>query len=78
MVFQDYALYPHLDVATNIAFPLLARKIDKAVIAEKVEHAAQMLDIEDVLDSATRRSSPVASNGVCRSRARWSGSRLRS
>ena len=50
MVFQDYALYPHLDVTTNIAFPLLARKMDKAVVAEKVKHAAQMLDIEDVLD----------------------------
>jgi ABC-type sugar transport system ATPase subunit len=50
MVFQDYALYPHLDVATNIAFALLARKVDKAVIAEKVRRATQMLDIEDVLD----------------------------
>jgi ABC-type sugar transport system ATPase subunit len=49
MVFQDYALYPHLDVTTNISFPLLARKIDQAVIAEKVAGAAQMLDIEDVL-----------------------------
>jgi len=50
MVFQDYALYPHLDVTTNIAFPLLARKMEKAAIAEKVAGAAQMLDIEDVLD----------------------------
>ena len=49
MVFQDYALYPHLDVTTNISFPLLARKVDQAEIAEKVARAAQMLDIEDVL-----------------------------
>jgi ABC-type sugar transport system ATPase subunit len=49
MVFQDYALYPHLDVTMNISFPLLARKVDQAEIAEKVARAAQMLDIEDVL-----------------------------
>ena len=64
MVFQDYALYPHLDVATNIAFPLMARKVDKSVIAEKVARAAEMLDIEDVL---TRR--PAELSGGERRRA---------
>ncbi|MGH2753526.1 MAG: ABC transporter ATP-binding protein [Actinomycetota bacterium] len=49
MVFQDYALYPHLDVATNISFPLLARKVDPSAVKEKVARAVRMLDIEDVL-----------------------------
>jgi ABC-type sugar transport system ATPase subunit len=50
MVFQDYALYPHLDVRTNISFALLAKKVERSVVAEKVKRAAQMLDIEEVLD----------------------------
>lgn len=50
MVFQDYALYPHLDARTNIAFPLLARKMPKEGIEERVRRAASTLDIEGVLD----------------------------
>jgi multiple sugar transport system ATP-binding protein len=50
MVFQDYALYPHLDARTNIAFPLLARKMPKEEIDELVRRAASALDIEGVLD----------------------------
>jgi ABC-type sugar transport system ATPase subunit len=50
MVFQDYALYPHLDARTNIAFPLLARKTPSAEIDARVGRAAEMLDIGDVLD----------------------------
>lgn len=49
MVFQDYALYPHLDVATNIAFPLLARKVPKDDIEAKVRRAAQRLDLSTLL-----------------------------
>jgi multiple sugar transport system ATP-binding protein len=50
MVFQDYALYPHLNVETNIAFPLLARKMARDEIRAAVAGAAAMLDLSSVLD----------------------------
>jgi multiple sugar transport system ATP-binding protein len=50
MVFQDYALYPHMDVRQNIAFPLRARRVSKADISARVTSAAEMLDIDDLLD----------------------------
>ena len=43
MVFQNYALYPHMTVRENIAFPLKLRKMDKAEIDQRVEQAAQEL-----------------------------------
>ncbi len=49
MVFQNYALYPHLTVADNIAFGLRLRKESKAVIAERVQWAATMLDLTPYL-----------------------------
>jgi ABC-type sugar transport system ATPase subunit len=49
MVFQEHALYPHLDVATNIAFPLLARKVARDEIETSVANAAEMLDLSHVL-----------------------------
>ena len=50
MVFQNYALYPHMTVGENMAFSLKLRKTPKNVIAEKVNEAARILGIEDVLD----------------------------
>ncbi len=50
MVFQDLALYPHLDVRTNIAFPLMARKEPREEIRKAVDAAAEMLDISAILD----------------------------
>lgn len=50
MVFQNYALYPHLSVYENMAFALKLRKIPKAEIDVKVKEAARILDIEKVLD----------------------------
>jgi multiple sugar transport system ATP-binding protein len=50
MVFQEYALYPHLDAAANISFGLRARRLDKHVTREKVGRAARLLGIEDCLD----------------------------
>src|SRR3954447_7354945 len=50
MVFQNYALYPHLSVAENIAFGLRLRKTDKSVISERVTWAAKMLDLTPYLD----------------------------
>ncbi|MBQ7242571.1 MAG: ABC transporter ATP-binding protein [Firmicutes bacterium] len=49
MVFQDYALYPHMTVYDNIAYGLKLRKYPKRVIDEKVREAAKILDIEDLL-----------------------------
>ncbi|MGB9771583.1 MAG: ABC transporter ATP-binding protein [Candidatus Kapaibacteriota bacterium] len=49
MVFQNYALYPHLTVYENIAFPLTIKKIDKKTIEEKVQRVAKLLNLEDKL-----------------------------
>ncbi|WP_188236674.1 ABC transporter ATP-binding protein [Sphingopyxis sp. LK2115] len=50
MVFQSYALYPHLSVRENMAFGLRIAKVDKAEIAQQVQRAAQILNIEALLD----------------------------
>ncbi|EOM77313.1 sn-glycerol-3-phosphate ABC transporter ATP-binding protein UgpC [Rhodococcus rhodnii] len=50
MVFQNYALYPHLSVQKNLAFPLRVRRTDKAEIEERVRDAAGQLDIDHLLD----------------------------
>jgi multiple sugar transport system ATP-binding protein len=50
MVFQNYALYPHLSVYENIAFGLRLRKESKAVVHERVTWAAKMLDLTPYLD----------------------------
>ena len=50
MVFQNYALYPHLSVAKNLAFPLKVKKIDKASAVARVEEVAQQLEIAHLLD----------------------------
>lgn len=49
MVFQNYALYPHMTVYDNMAFGLKMRKVPKAEIKQKVEEAASILGIEDLL-----------------------------
>ena len=50
MVFQSYALYPHMTVAENIGFHLKIKKVPRAERAEKVLEAARILDLEDYLD----------------------------
>ena len=50
MVFQNYALYPHMTVYENIAYGLRLRKFPKRVIDEKVREAARSLDITELLD----------------------------
>ncbi|MDI9918287.1 ABC transporter ATP-binding protein [Rhodococcus sp. IEGM 1379] len=49
MVFQNYALYPHLSVAKNLGFPLRVRKVPKAEAHERIEEVAQQLDIAHLL-----------------------------
>src|SRR5699024_7573064 len=50
MVFQNYALYPHMTVFDNMAFGLKLRKMPKDEIKERVNHAAEMLGLTDLLD----------------------------
>src|ERR1700731_563961 len=50
MVFQSYALYPHMTVRQNIAFPLTLAKMKKAEISQKVEDTAKILDLTELLD----------------------------
>ncbi|CAN0585779.1 unnamed protein product, partial [Ectocarpus sp. 12 AP-2014] len=63
MVFQSYALYPHMSVRKNIAFPLRMAKMDKAEQDRRVEQAASVLNLTDYLD---RR--PAALSGGQRQR----------
>ena len=50
MVFQNYALYPHMTVYENMAFALTLRKVPKDEIDRKVREAAKILDLEKLLD----------------------------
>ena len=50
MVFQNYALYPHMTVFDNIAFALKLAKLPKSEIKERVENAANILELNDLLD----------------------------
>ncbi len=57
MVFQSYALYPHMSVYNNIAFPLKMANVDKATIDRKVRDAAQTLNLAEYLDRRPRELS---------------------
>ncbi|MBW9054042.1 ABC transporter ATP-binding protein [Rhizobium mesosinicum] len=57
MVFQSYALYPHMSVRNNIAFPLKMAGMDKAEIDRKVTDAARVLNLGDYLDRKPRQLS---------------------
>ncbi|CCH28230.1 sn-glycerol-3-phosphate ABC transporter ATP-binding protein UgpC [Actinosynnema sp. NPDC047251] len=50
MVFQSYALYPHMTVKENMAFPLRLAKVDNATVEKKVKDAAEILDLTQHLD----------------------------
>ena len=57
MVFQTYALYPHMTVFQNLAFPLENANVPKEVIKEKVEKTAKLLRIENLLERRPRQLS---------------------
>jgi multiple sugar transport system ATP-binding protein len=57
MVFQNYALYPHMSVFDNIAFPLRQQKVKKAAIRERVEEASRLLNIDELLERKPRELS---------------------
>jgi ABC-type Fe3+/spermidine/putrescine transport system ATPase subunit len=57
IVFQDYAVFPHMTVFGNIAYPLRARREDKKIISEKVERAAIAMNIKHILERSTEKLS---------------------
>ena len=75
MVFQNYALYPHLSVFDNIAFPLRTRRVDAAEIDRRVREAAARVGLGGAAGAAVRRSSPAASSSASRSPAPSSATR---
>src|SRR6478735_4613405 len=57
MVFQNYALYPHMSVASNLAFGLKMRKFEKSEIEKRINNAASILGIESLLQRKPRQLS---------------------
>ena len=69
MVFQSYALYPHMTVYDNMAFALRLRKVSDAEIDQKVREAAKILDLEKLLDRKPRALSGGQRQRVAMGRA---------
>ena len=69
MVFQNYALYPHLSVAKNIGFSLRMRKVEKSIIDKKVADAAEMLGLTHLLSRLPRNLSGGERQRVAMGRA---------
>jgi multiple sugar transport system ATP-binding protein len=69
MVFQSYALYPHLTVEANIAFPLAARGMRGAAVTEQVQRAATMFGIDKLLKRKPRQLSGGERQRVALARA---------
>jgi len=69
MVFQSYALYPHMTIAENIGYPLRVRKIEKNERADRVNRVAAMLEIESLLDRKPRQLSGGERQRVALARA---------
>ena len=69
MVFQNYALYPHMSVYDNMAFGLKMRKFEKPEIDKRVRDAADILGISELLNAqaapALRRPAPARGVGPC-------------
>jgi len=69
MVFQSYALYPHMTVFNNLAFPLENRKVPKNEIRERVKKVAQLLQIEELLQRKPKQLSGGQQQRVALGRA---------
>ena len=69
MVFQNYALYPHMSVAQNMGFALRMAKVSKSEIAERVQDVAKILDLVDYLDRKPRELSGGQRQRVAMGRA---------
>jgi len=69
IVFQNYALYPHMTAYENLAFGLKIKKLDKKTIQERVQKAADILEIEDLLDRKPKAMSGGQNQRVAIGRA---------
>ena len=69
MVFQSYALYPHMTIAENIAYPLRVRKLAKDERTKRVNQVARMLEIEPLLNRKPRQLSGGERQRVALARA---------
>jgi multiple sugar transport system ATP-binding protein len=69
MVFQSYALYPHMTIADNIAYPLRVRKLEQQERTKRVTSVARMLEIEPLLDRKPRQLSGGERQRVALARA---------
>src|SRR5207248_3462737 len=69
MVFQNYALYPHMTVYENMSFGLRLKKFANAEIKERVENAARILDITNLLDRRPKQLSGGQRQRVAMGRA---------
>ena len=69
MVFQNYALYPHMSVFENIAFPLRAQGVARAEVRERVQRTAKLLDLEEHLRRRPRHLSGGQRQRVAMGRA---------
>jgi multiple sugar transport system ATP-binding protein len=69
MVFQSYALYPHMTIAENIAYPLRVRKLDRRERDRRVARVARMLEIEPLLERKPRQLSGGERQRVALARA---------
>ena len=69
MVFQSYALYPHMTVKENMAFGLKIRKIERSIIDERVAEAAELLDLTPYLDRYPKQLSGGQRQRVAMGRA---------
>src|SRR5437660_901627 len=69
MVFQNYALYPHMTVAENMSFGLRLKRYPKAEINSRVTEAARMLDITDLIDRKPKQLSGGQRQRVAMGRA---------
>ncbi|MEH1778873.1 MAG: ABC transporter ATP-binding protein [Nostoc sp.] len=69
MVFQNYALYPHMSVAQNIGFGLQMRKVDQKIIQERVMNVARSLSLDHLLDRKPKQLSGGQQQRVALGRA---------
>ncbi len=72
MVFQSYALFPHMTIAENIAFPLQARRIGRAEIDDRVRRALAMVKLESFASRSARPAVRRPAAARCGSPAPWS------
>jgi multiple sugar transport system ATP-binding protein len=69
MVFQSYALYPHMSIAENISYPLRVRKISKSEQQQRVKRVAELLEIESLLERKPKELSGGERQRVALARA---------